>query len=276
MKALVTGVAGFIGSHLAERLLKEGFDVIGIDNLSFGHIENVPEEVDFHEIDLVDTVPSELTNVDYVFHLASIARNQYCTEHPLESSYANIVGTLNLLEASREHKPKFVLCSSCVADSPTTPYALTKTSQEAFVSLWGNIYGIEWVVLKPFNVYGAGQSEKGEFPNVLAAWNKQWKKDQEIKVTGKGEATRDFIHVKDVVRAFIKAKDLSGSFEVGTGTETKIIDLAEMFVKNKQNGSIMFIPSRVGEPEKLVAKRSKFPPKWEPVIKLEKGIKDYE
>jgi len=281
MKALITGGAGFIGSHLADRLLKEKWQVVIIDNLSTGQQKNIPASASFYKKDIsnFETIQPIFAGVDYVFHLASIARTQYCVEHPLECNEANITGTLNVLEASRRANIKKIIHSSSSAIYPNnkTPYAVQKRTQEDYMKLYSQIYNLPSICLRYFNVYGTKrQSEKGAYPNVLAAFSKQRRENNKVYITGDGKQTRDFVHVFDVVKANILAASSNlgngEAIDICTGKPTSINQIADFFLCEK-----VYIAPRPGECRDLCGNPDKAKKLigWEPKITLREGIKIY-
>lgn len=301
-KILVTGGAGFIGSHLTDKLLELGYDVTVLDNFSTGNysnLENAQKSKKFRIVKLdlssksAETDLDEITKgIDYVFHLASIPRTQYCVENPVACNFANVNGTINLLVACSKNKiKKFILSSSCGIYGPQdelpitenalinmgTPYSVQKYMQELYVDLFNKLYKMPAIMLRYFNVYGTKrQTEKGSYPNVLAAFNKQKNENKKVFVTGDGEQSRDMVHVFDVVDANIVAmkSELNNAevFNIGTGKAIKINEIAKYF-----DCPIEYIDARPGEAKELFADISKVEKelKWKPKISFEEGIKGY-
>ncbi|MEK7114242.1 MAG: NAD-dependent epimerase/dehydratase family protein, partial [Patescibacteria group bacterium] len=220
--AVVTGGAGFIGSHLAAALLAEGYTVKVVDNLSSGKREKVPKGSLFFEQDVNDT--AALTNVmvgtETVFHLAALPRVQFSIEHPIESNKANVDGTVSVLKAAQDAGVKRVVysaSSSAYGDqevmpltedmpaSPKSPYGLQKYIGELYCRLWSEVYGLPTVSLRYFNVYGPGASAEGAYALVIAKFLSQRALGEPMTITGDGTQTRDFTHVRDIVRANILA-----------------------------------------------------------------------
>lgn len=296
-KALVTGGAGFIGSHLSDKLISLGFDVTIVDDLSTGSLENIPQVAVFERFDVSEDGAKEqlieLTkDVDYIFHLAAIPRTQYCVENPIACHEANVSGTLNVLEAAVKNKvKKVILSSSCgiygqqeklpinenALINMGTPYSVQKYMQELYVDLYNKLYDVPAVMLRYFNVYGTKrQTEKGSYPNVLAAFSKQKKEKGKIYVTGDGEQSRDMIHVFDVVDANITAmysnlKD-SEVFNIGTGKAVSINEIAKHF-----ECPIEYIEPRPGEAKHLYSDTTKAEKvlDWKSKISFEEGIHGY-
>ncbi len=296
-KILVTGGAGFIGSHLSDKLIDLGFEVIIVDDLSTGNLDNVHKEAKFEKLDISENGAKEklielAKDVDYIFHLAAIPRTQYCVENPIACHEAIVSGTLNVLEAAVTNKvKKFILSSSCGIYGPQeklpiseeapinmgTPYSVQKYMQELYVDLYNKLYGVPAIMLRYFNVYGTKrQTEKGSYPNVLAAFSKQKKEEGKLYITGDGEQSRDMIHVFDVVDANIAAmnSDLKNSevFNIGSGEAVSINKMAEHF-----ECPIEYIEARPGEAKHLYADISKVEKflNWKPKISFNEGIKKY-
>src|SRR3989344_2668237 len=221
-KAVVIGGAGFIGSHLADRLIQSGFDVHVIDNLSGGKRENVNRKAKLHIADICDikSIKSIIKGAKYVFHLAALPRVQFSIEHPIETHEANVNGTLNVLVASVEGKVGRVIysaSSSAYGDqkifplkedmraNPKSPYGVQKYIGELLCRVWSEVYGLETVSLRYFNVYGPRLNPDGAYALVIGKFLKQWKEGLPQTITGDGKQTRDFTHVEDVVRANILA-----------------------------------------------------------------------
>jgi UDP-glucose 4-epimerase len=219
--AYVTGVAGFIGSHLAERLLEIGFTVRGCDNLSTGKEENVPNGVLLEEEDINALTSFDLGGVDILFHTAAIARSAW--EDDAELWQSNLHGTIRIMrEAQRAQIKSVVYSSSCSVIYPDlNVYSYTKNLAEMVALSYGA------VSLRYSNVYGPRQSKEGSYPNVLAAWKKQFEETGKIIIHGDGMQKRDFIHVYDVVEANIKAMYTHKNvYDVCTGDQQLLINLA--------------------------------------------------
>lgn len=287
---LVTGAAGFIGSHLVDTLTRHGYEVRGIDDLSTGQKTNVNSDSTFLQKSVQELKLSDLDCIDIVVHLAAIPRTQYCIEYPELTHNANVTGTLHLLNLVRQQPiQKFVLISSCAVygqqpgekalteNDPInlgTTYAVQKYMQELYTKNHTTLHTIPSVILRLFNVYGsARQSEKGAYPNVLAAFSKQKQEMGRVFVTGDGEQTRDMVHVFDVVNAIEKAMfspfQDARVFNIGTGIQTSVNQMASHF-----HCPIEYIESRPGEARHFFADihRAKTELYWKPEITFQKGI----
>jgi len=290
-KIIVTGGAGFIGSHLVDKLIEDGNEVLVIDNLSTGKKDNVNEKAKFFEFDLSDyeKIKPIFNGVDSVFHVAAIPRIPLSIEKPLESNDANINGTLNVLVASKEAKVKRVVYSASssayglqkelplreeMRPGPLNPYALQKYVGELYCKIFPQIYKLPTVSLRYFNVYGSRQPKEGTYAPVIGIFLRQKKASLPLTVTGDGEQTRDFTHVSDVVKANILAMGSNkvGQGEViniGAGKNHTINEIAKMV-----GGDIKYIPLPPGEMRDTLADISLARELlgWEPEVKLEQGI----
>ena len=291
-KCLVTGGAGFIGSHLVDALIEKGHEVLVIDNLSTGKKEYVNPKARFFELDLreLDKIKPLFEGVDYVFHEAALPRIPLSIEKPLETNDINIKGTLNVLVAAKDAGVKKVIyasSSSVLGEEaalpmkedapchPLNPYALQKYVGELYCKIFSDIYGLPTVSLRYFNVYGPRQPREGAHTPVIGIFLTQKKAGQPLTITGDGEQTRDFSHIFDVVRANILAmeSDKVGRGEViniGAGDNHSINEVAKMI-----GGETVHIPARPGEMRDTLADttRAKELLGWQPEITLEEGIK---
>jgi UDP-glucose 4-epimerase len=240
MRAIVTGGAGFIGSHAAEALLARGDEVHVIDDLSKGRRENVPAGAELHVSDIrapdevFDTVQPEL-----VLHLAAQADVRISIERPDHDADVNVLGTLRILEAARRHGSRLVFASTggaiygeCDAPAletaerrPLAPYGTSKLCGEEYLATWNRLYGTSHVSLRFGNVYGPRQEPHGE-AGVVAIFMGLLREGGTPKIYGDGRQTRDYVFVSDVVRAMLAASDRGGGvFNVGTGVETSVLEL---------------------------------------------------
>ncbi len=291
-KALVTGGAGFIGSHLVDALIDKGYEVSIIDNLSSGKREYINPKANFFELDIRDfeKIRPIFEGMDFVFHLAAIPRIPLSIEKPLETNDTNITGTLNVLVASKEAGVKRVIYTSSSSvygeqselpmkedmfPRPLNPYALQKYVGELYCRIFSEIYKLPTVSLRYFNVYGPRQPREGTYAPVIGIFLRQKAQGLPLTVTGDGEQTRDFTEVSDVVRANILAMESEkvGNGEViniGAGENHSINEIAKMV-----GGGIKYIPLPPGEMRDTLADISKAKELlgWEPRVKLEEGIK---
>lgn len=281
--ALVTGAAGFLGSHLVDRLLKDGWKVIGIDNFLTGSMDNIRHNAsngDFHfiEDDIVWPRPEtseKFSGVDVIFHTAAIARTLWTIQDPELSHRVTATGTLTMLELARKHGIKrFVHSSSCIVYVPNTPYFVAKQCAEEYTRIYKELYGLSTIALRYSNIYGARQSEKEPAPNVFAAFRKSKKELGHIIITGDGEQTRDYTHVSDIVEANILAAEhssINGAFYVGTGKATSLNQVAPYF-----QCEVEYVADRQGDIKHLVHEGKEFKEAlgWEPKVDIKDGIKD--
>jgi UDP-glucose 4-epimerase len=291
-KVIVTGGAGFIGSNLADALFEKGYEVHVIDNLSGGKKENINPKAVFHEIDIknLDAIKPLFKGVEYVFHLAALPRVQYSIEQPLETHNVNVTGTLNVLIAAQEAGVKKVVysaSSSAYGDpkelptkedaepNPKSPYGLHKYVGEVYCKVWSEVYGLPTVSLRYFNVYGPKQDPAGAYALVIAKFLKLKQEGKPLTITGTGEQTRDFTHIRDVIRANILAAESTteGKGEVmniGAGKNYSIKKVAELI-----GGEIQYIPARL-EPSNTLADNTKARQLlgWTPEVVFEDGIEE--
>lgn len=254
-KAVVTGGAGFIGSHLAEELARRGYYVIILDDLSTGRMENIAglskgSKADFIKGSITDLalLQKSFQGVDYVFHQAAIPSVPRSVENPLASHEANITGTLNVLLAARDTSVKKVIyasSSSVYGDTPTlpkredmlpnpqSPYAVTKLAGEYYCQAFEQGYGLSTVCLRYFNVYGPRQVPSSQYAAVIPRFVQRAREGSPPIIFGDGEQTRDFTFVKDAVEANILAaeRDARGIFNIGKGEKSSINELAELIIK---------------------------------------------
>ena len=262
MKCLVTGGAGFIGSNLVDRLIDDGHDVVIVDNLSTGKVENINKKAKFHNRDISKgNFHGIFEGVDVVFHLAALARVQPSIDEPLEYHKVNVDGTHNLLVAARDAGVKrfvFSSSSSVYGDveekdlptsedaglNPMSPYALHKLIGEQYCKLFSELYGMETVSLRYFNVYGERQPTEGAYCLVMGVFAGQILNGKPMTIRGDGEQRRDFTYVGDVVEANIKAGfnaklpifPCEGDvFNIGNGDNCSVNEIADMVGGDKIN-----------------------------------------
>lgn len=291
-KCLVTGGAGFIGSHIADALIEKEHEVLVIDNLSTGKRENLNPEAKFFEEDLrnFEKIRPIFDGVDFVFHEAALPRIPLSIQRPKESNDINIGGTLNALIASKEAGvKKFIYAASSSAYGiqkelplredmpclPLNPYGLQKYVGELYCKIFHEIYGLQTVSLRYFNVYGPRQPRVGSHVPVIGIFMTQKSEGELLTITGDGNQTRDFTHVYDVVRANISAMESKkvGSGEIiniGGGDNHSINSIASLV-----SSQVSYIPLPPGEMRDTLADTTKAKEllNWQPQIKLEEGIK---
>ena len=252
MKALVTGGAGFIGSHIAERLVREGHTAVVYDNLSSGKRENLAafaDKVELIEADVRDApqLDYRMAGCDVVFHQAAVVSVPYSVEHPQETHDVNIQGTLNVLLSAKRHKVKRVVfaCSAAVygedpqlpkietmRPAPISPYGVEKMCGEMYLMAWAALYGVETVSLRYFNVFGPRQDPKSPYSGVISVFVDRALSQQTPTVFGDGEQSRDFVYVANVVDANFRAATTPGAsgraYNVGCGQRTTLNQLLAM------------------------------------------------
>lgn len=271
MKALVTGGCGFIGSHIVDRLIDIGFEVSVIDN------ESSISNVKFYKNPKAQYVKQCITNphtktlydnVDYVFHLAAHSRIQPALQNPIDCIKTNVLGTASVLQYAREYRVKKViisstsssygknkppLCEDMIPD-PLNPYSVSKISAENLAKMYKNLFGLDTVCLRYFNVYGDRQPLKGTYAPVIGLFLEQLKRGVPLTIVGDGEQKRDFTHISDVVDANIACMNNScyGVFNIGTGINYSINEIAKMISDN-----FTYIPERTGECRETLANINK-------------------
>lgn len=287
---LITGGAGFIGTNLAERLVAEGKQVIVVDDLSGGKSERLPKEVIFHKLDICnhDALIEVMKGVEVVVHLAALPRVQFSIEHPFEAQHVNVDGTLSVLEASRKagvQRVVYAASSSAYGDQeimplredlppmPKSPYGLHKYYGEVLMRMWHDIHGLETVSLRFFNVYGPHLDPSGAYALVIGKFLKQRSEGLPMTITGDGEQTRDFTHVRDIVEGIYLAssKENVGNgevFNLGAGRNVSINTIAELI-----GGPVEHITPRI-EPKHTLADTTMIRTAlgWEPTVSIEDGI----
>jgi len=295
-KVLVTGGAGFIGSHLVDMLLKDGHDVLVLDNFSNGRIENLSHHLDncrleIKKVDVSDfqKIKDYFKNVSWVFHLAALADIVPSIQNPLKYHKANVDGTVSVLDAARKagvERFVYAASSSCYgipdiyptpenADiRPMYPYALTKYIGEQYVLHWGKVYDLPVVSLRIFNAYGPRARTSGTYGAVFGVFLAQKLAGKPFTVVGNGTQTRDFVFVTDVVEAFVlaaKSNIKNEVFNLGAGKPQSVNRLVELLGGEK----VVHISKRPGEPDCTWADISKIKKKlgWKPKVSFKEGVK---
>lgn len=294
MRALITGGAGFIGSHLAELLVEHDHDVVVIDNLRSGRLRNLaaiessPRLV-FHKADIRDNdaIAPLFDGVDWVFHLAGLADIVPSIELPEDYYDTNATGTFNVLECARQAGVKRLIYAASSSSygipdvfptpesariDPQYPYALTKYIGEELVLHWAKVYRLSTLSLRLFNVYGQRSRTTGAYGAVFGVFLAQKLSGRPFTVVGDGTQTRDFTYVTDVARAFLQAaqSELSGeAMNVGSGSHQSVNRLVELL-----GGDVDYIPKRPGEPDCTFADVSKIQRLlgWQANVSFEEGV----
>jgi len=291
MKILVTGGAGFIGSNLVDRLIDEGYKVFVIDNLSSGKKENLNKKAIFYKADIcnLNKIFPLFKGIDYVFHLAANPRVLFSVENPIESHKVNVDGTLNVLYASYKNKVKRLIFASSSAvygnikklplredmkPNPISPYGLHKLIGEYYCKLFSDLYNLETVCLRYFNVYGPKMDPEGPYALVIGKFLKLKKENKPLTIYGNGKQTRDFVYVNDVVEANILAMK---SKKVGKGEVINICsgkNYSINYIAKLIGGEKIYLPARKGEMKHTLGDNSlaKKLLGWNPKVNLEEGI----
>lgn len=296
---MVTGGAGFIGSHIVDRLLSDGHEVVVLDDFSTGHRSNLPEDDSLTivegDISNFDTVKQCMQGIDWVFHKAAVASVPKTVNDPVGSSLVNYQGTLHLLEAARNNDVKrFVFASSAAlyGDEPTlpkietmcpvtlSPYAVDKLASESACGMYTKLYGLETVCLRYFNVYGPKQDPSSPYSGVISIFTDKLKNKQIPSIFGDGEQTRDFVFVSDVVEANMKAvttENCAGQFfNIATGNKITLNDLLKSLSDiysiefNVNYGEVR--QGDIKDSYAVIDKANSIL-KWQPSVELKQGLK---
>jgi UDP-glucose 4-epimerase len=291
-RILITGGAGFIGSHLADALVADN-DVRVLDDFSAGFRDQVPDEADVVEGDVGDpaVLDEAMDGVDVVFHEAAVVSVPKTVDDPLASNDVNVTATVRLLERAREESARVVSASSAaiygnpdavpVSEThplePTSPYGIQKLTLDHYTRLYHDLYGLDTVVLRYFNVYGP-RAEAGEYGDVVSVFLRQGRAGGPITVEGTGEQTRDFVHVDDVVQANLRAAttDAVGeAYNVGSGSQITIGALARKVQGlTGDDAAIDYVDPRPGDIDESLADVSKARERlgYEPTTTLDEGL----
>ncbi len=245
MRALVTGGAGFVGTNLIKRLLKDGHYVISYDNYSTGFKQNEQEGCSYYDIDIRN--PIDLPKVDVIFHMAALARIQPSIKNPVKCLENNFNGTLNVLEYARNNNTPVIYAGSSSKHHGLhgSPYAWSKYSGEQLCKLYSEVYGLNTSICRFYNVYGPHHIRTGNYATVLGIFENQYLNNELLTITGDGEQRRDFTHIDDIVDGLIRCvgkKHKAEDFELGSGVNYSINEIAELF-----NRETKYIPARPGE-----------------------------
>lgn len=291
MKIIVTGGAGFIGSHLADRLIKDRHQVIIIDNLSTGREENINPRADFYNLDVCDfeKISSLFKDASAVFHLAAVPRVPVSIKDPINTSRANILGAVTVFKASKDNNVSRIIFASSssvygnqkdlplkenMAPLPLSPYALQKLTGERFALLFNSLYGLPVVCLRYFNVYGSRIDPASEYSLVLGKFLTLQSQNKPLTIFGDGEQTRGFSYIEDVVEANVRAllsEKIKGGEIINIGSEKSysINYLAGLIGGKTEHlaprvGDILHTRADISKARELLA--------WEPKISFEEGI----
>jgi len=296
MKVLVTGGAGFIGSHLVDRLIQEGHEVVVVDNLSTGKRRNLNRAARFFKLDIQSwrlerVFRNERPNV--VMHLAAQMDVRKSVEDPVFDAQVNVLGTLNVLQQAVRHGVRKVVFSSSGGaiygeqetypapeshvTRPLSPYGISKLCGEQYLSYYQRVSGLQVVNLRYANVYGPRQDPDGE-AGVVAIFIQKLLNNEQAIVNGNGRQTRDFVYVEDVVEAnlAVMGQETQGTYNVGTGEETSINDVLRILVGHTNSTcKELHGPAKHGEQVRSVIDASKIRQElsWEPRTELSEGLK---
>jgi UDP-glucose 4-epimerase len=295
LNILITGGAGFIGSHLTDVLIQEGHCVTVVDNLSTGSSHNLNPQAVFYNIDIRDRENMDRVfasgQFQIVFHEAAQTMVPYSIEHPMEDADLNIMGLLHVLELCCQYNVKKIIFSSSAAvygDNPHVPiregeplrpesfYGLTKVTAERYIQLYHDIFGLSYAILRYSNVYGERQGSHGE-GGVVYIFSKALAKGHELAVFGDGNQSRDFIYVKDVALANVAAMKAAapGIYNISTKIETTVNALKEILCYFSQSGvSVSYEAARPGDIYRSALDNSKAEEvlHWRPATKLLPGL----
>ena len=301
MRALVTGGAGFIGSNIVDRLLKDGHDVRVVDNESTDAHEHFywNDSTERFKWDIGTTKDWQLDNltkdIDVIFHLAAEARIQPAIKNPVVTTRTNVLGTCNLLQSARENGVKRLIYSSTssaygLKNTPPVKedmtrdclnaYSITKCAGEDLVKYFYEMHGLETIIFRYFNVYGERQPSKGQYAPVIGLFQRQFKEGKPMTIVGDGLQRRDFTYVGDVVEANMKAaftenKEAFGEIiNIGTGVNYDMFDLVKMI--GGENAEWEFIPPRPAEVKVSLAdiNKSRRVLNWEPKTNLQEWLRN--
>lgn len=293
---LVTGGAGFIGSHVADALVDDN-DVAVYDDFSSGAHENVPTDATVIEADVrdTDTLKTVAADADVVFHEAAQVSVRHSVEAPTESRDTNVDPLLAILEAARNAETRVVFASSAAIyghpeyvpvgethpKEPASPYGLEKLTGDHYCRLYHDLYGVETVALRYFNVYGPRQ-QGGDYSAVISIFSEQAQVNEAITVEGDGTQTRDFVHIDDVVRANLLAaasdEAVGEAFNIGTGESVTIHEVAETIKRvTDSNSEIVHVDGRDGDIDRSCADVTKAEKRlgYEPTLDIETGLQEY-
>ena len=288
MRILVTGGVGFVGTNLIKRLLKDGHEVVSVDNYSTGKKENEQEGCRYYNFDLSFKTPQFWVmkdfNFDVIYHLAAIARIQPSFKTPARSFESNTMGTLNILESARNNNIPVIFSgsSSSNGDKFANPYTLSKSLAEQMVELYNKVYKLPTTICRFYNVYGPHQLTEGDYCTLIGIFERLKKEDEIFTVTGTGEQRRDFTHVDDIVDALVKCgerhyfdggSEINGeTLELGRGKNYSVMEIVKAFGEEV----VRYLPARPGEMEETLCtdKKAQYLLSWKPKRDVIKFIKE--
>ncbi len=279
MNIMVTGGAGFIGTNLIKRLLKDGHKVVSLDNYSTGTEKNHQEGCVYHDVDIRDAVDFDffMEKPDVIYHLAALPRIQPSFEYPALTLEIGMLGTMNILEWARNKECKVIYAGSSSVHSGhyENPYTFSKVMGDELCMAYKEMFGVNSKICRFYNVYGPHQLTEGEYCTVIGIFERQYQEGVELTITGDGTQRRDFTHVDDIVEGLIltsKSEDFELDYiELGRGENHSINELAEMF-----GCGFTYIPKRPGEAEVTLCDTSSAKKSigYEPKVNLKDYIKE--
>lgn len=291
MKYVVTGGAGFIGSHIVDELINQNHEVIILDNLSTGSINNINSKATFIKIDLskdkIEDISQYFSGAKAVFHCAALPNVQYSIDYPVSSNTANVDSIINVLECIKKNSvEKIIYSGSCSVYgdakniptneqediNPLSPYALQKYIGEEYCYLYNKIYGIKYCILRYFNVYGERMSTKGAYVSVISRFIQSFKNKFPLNIVNDGSQKRDFIYVKDVVSANLLAAytDISDCiFNIGNGVNYSVNEIADCFMLAKEYGEKRIEPKETLADINLIKNTLSWSPKQDVKLWIE-------
>ncbi len=288
---VVTGGAGFIGSHLIDSLIARGLHVRVVDNFTTGHREYLNVHADLRVADICDanSLRAAFTGADCVFHTAALPRVMVSIERPLETHMVNVVGTLNVLVAARDSGVRRVVYSGSssvygdqpvlpleetMAPNPLNPYALQKLTGEQYTRIFHKLFGLETLTLRYFNVYGPRMATEGAYVTVISVFIRQKRAGEPLTIHGDGTQTRDFTHVDDVVRANLLAMDSAvadgRAINIGRGHNLSVNRIAQLV-----GGATVYLPPRPGDAHDTLAdvSQARAVLGWQPEVATEDAVR---
>ena len=279
MNILVTGGAGFVGTNLIKRLLKDGHNVVSLDNYSTGKAENEQEGCKYYDVDIRDVLDFDffMEDVDVVYHLAALARIQPSFINPANTLETGILGTMNILEWVREKDCKVIFAGSSSVHSGKlkNPYTFSKNVADDMCMLYREHFDVDVSICRFYNVYGPHQLTEGEYCTVVGIFERQYKTNEPLTITGDGFQRRDFTHIDDIVEGLIltsQSEDFNlDTIELGRGHNHSINELAAMFDKETE-----YIEARPGEARETLCDISVANESigYEPKVNIEDYVKE--
>lgn len=296
MKVLITGGAGFLSSHIVDMLIKNNYEVCIIDNLTHGSKNNLNKNTKFYEVDIRDSKVKDIfmsEKPDYVIHNAAQISVPVSIDDPMNDASINILGTLNILEAAKDCGVKKIIypASAAIFGEPEylpideahplemlSPYGVSKHTVEHYLKIYKQLYNIDYVALRCSNIYGPRQDSSGE-GGVIAIFCEKLLNDEKPYIYGDGEQIRDFVYVKDVAEAYIKALELniSGIYNVATNTKVTVNELFKIInTELNKNIECIYAPERKGDIRSsyMAYDKIKKVMGWEPKTTINEGIRE--